>query len=136
MLNQILNVIIKLLGGVPMATHERLKKDLETQKRQLDAYSDFAKSIYTYQGSSEAWKAQQEFRQLMSECGRPVCNVEPWDFSRQALIDEYLGRVVDNFQVLIKKVDPPKYRNKEVFLNSEQLNIYRGDEYLTQLKSD
>lgn len=125
------NFIIRLLGGVPSSLHESLQARFNEKEIELQSYKQFAETINKYHGSSEAWKAQQEFRQLMRDCDRPVYKDEAFNFSQESLIDDYLGRVVDGVKTLVDTV-PSNLAGQEIYQNEDRLSVARGVDYLAE----
>jgi hypothetical protein len=103
--------LIKLLGGYTpgeVANIRNAELDLTEQVRALEPYKEFTDSISFYVGNYPAWKAQSEYRQAMSDLGRPLSGEYPskgMSYPTHAEnVDLYLGRLVDGFSELKQKV--------------------------------
>lgn len=124
------NKLIRLLGGVTAAQHEELRERIESKVNHLiaekNAYKTFAEATYIYAGNYPAWKAQSEYRQIMSEKGSALKELSCG--SKNELVDSYLGRIVDSYASLFATIKPD-------FMNAyhwkkDRLEEARGGDYL------
>lgn len=128
--------IIPLLGGHSPSDYRKLEEELFRVKgieSERDIYRDFVESIYIYIGSYPAWKAQAEYREYLSEIGRPlsVSKTEPYP-TKAENVDIFLGRVVDGFSLIMNKRSACvnlRLPSSE-FWKKEKLSLARGDDLL------
>lgn len=129
-------LLIKALGGYTKIEMEEAEYQLKQQDSEIQVltfYKTFVDSIYFYAGSYPAWKAQQEFRQLMAGTGQPLMAPpasKEQDSSWAGTLDAYLGRVVDGFAELRHHVRRFQYHDPLSFWGEDRLPIARGDQYL------
>jgi hypothetical protein len=120
-MDSIKNFLIKALGGY---TKEDFNK--KTHQDGCDEYKEAIESLYFYVGSYPAWKAQQEYRELMFNMGLPVKHTSSPTHVEN--IDQYLGKVVNVINHLVHK-NMIKCGDVDNFWK-EGLSEARGDEYL------
>jgi len=128
MLRWLRRLLIKALGGVPHAELREAHDELRKVKQALNSYTKFADAIYFYAGNYPAWKAQQEFRNFLSDAGMPLSLQKRHPERRyEYSVDEYLGRIVDAFVVLRQEVNINGKGDSSVLWQESSLPHARGD---------
>lgn len=134
--SQLTNWIVKKLGAATSEEVAQINSQLEESQRVADAYRNYVDSILIYAGNYPAWKAQQEFRQIMSEQGAPVTgkliDLTPTEATKAEYLDHYLGRVIDGLQQLIPVVSMPNSVTDDPFKDCDAHSKTRGMQYLKE----
>ena len=130
------NKIIHFLGGHSFSSYQQFHLRIKEIESERDLYRDFVESVSIYVGSYPAWKAQAEYREYLSEIGRPlsVDKAEPYP-TKAENVDRFLGRVVDGFFLIMN------HRSAYMRLRlpssglwrKERLSQARGDHFLVTL---
>lgn len=126
-------ILIKQLGGHTEAEMEVVKQRLEQSEFERDQYKQFAESVYIYMGNYPVWKAQSEYRQMMSEKGMPLSGEFSQPPTRAECVDLYLGRIVDSFADLLRSAGR-EFSSSERFMDEMQLSEARGKMWLKPKK--
>jgi len=124
--------LIQLLGGIEKQEHMHV---LDKCQSELNDYKVFATSLYNYYGSYPAWKAQQEYRELLSNKGIALTRrvLQSPDklksCTHEEYIDIYLGRIVDAFTKMVRMY-PTHFKGDHHYWYEEKLSSARGNDYL------
>ena len=125
--------LIKTLGGYTDSDFSFLRERNRELALDLDLYKTFAESVKFYAGNYPAWKAQSEFREVMSDVGHPLSDrhLKPLSSDDEHLnhaeyVDLYLGRVADGLAKI--------YKIRHHLYHDYHENENRGDFYLKKTK--
>jgi hypothetical protein len=132
MLHGLRTLLIKALGGITRAEMKDVQALAEKDKHSLKAYENFVHTIYFYAGNYPAWKAQQEFRNILYDVGSPLTfKKDHHNQTHKHSVDAYLGRIVDAFAALRKEVNL-NVRDDTRSWHESHLPNARGDHYVVR----
>jgi hypothetical protein len=129
-LNKLQTAVLHIMGGVPKWQHDATSQELKSVRNELEDCKIFIESIYSYAGNYPAWKAQQEYREILSSTHLELSvNTNKHQLHKHEYVDRYLGRIVDSFKKLIEKRPQMAFGNLD-FWEDNKLRHARGDNYL------
>lgn len=132
-MKRIKKMLLSWLGAVPQEKLTAKENECADLTEKVESYEEFAEQCYWYVGSYPAWKAQSEFRELLTELG---CPADPKSESRAASVDFYLGKVVDACAELREKAPSVKFGDDAELWSNKQLPEARGDNWLAKSVSN
>lgn len=99
---------------------DSLKIENQQLKEELDKHKEFFEIVYHYCGNYPNWKAQQEYRQIISErSGEHFFQpIEP--------LDQFLGNVVDATKNLIQTCYSTEFSGSDNYFWNDGLSHARG----------
>ena len=136
-MHRLRRILIKALGGMTHAELSDIRAEAEEMKQSLKAYKTFAHDIYFYAGNYPPWKAQQEFRNILYDAGKPLTfKKDHHNRTHEHSVDAYLGRIVDAFVILRQDVNLNVPGCSSINWRESNLPNARGDHYVVWEQTD